>query len=226
LTALVPERFGTARVRHVLIEGAEAVNAIFRGLVGGYGRIVGAPALAAFIAVKVDAGHQAALGFHGEQVILEAASRGLASCWVAGSFRRDVVRQYTDLAEGEEVLCVTPIGREAATTGMRRLHDESMHWFLPNRGSRKPLTEFVTGEVAAPWLRSALEAARWAPSAVNRQPWRFTVAAGDQVSIGYDGAPDDSRALDCGIAMANFAAMARAQGAAGCWAPAEVPALR
>jgi nitroreductase len=37
-------------------------------------------------------------------------------------------------------------------------------------------------------LRSVLEAARWAPSAYNRQPWRFIVAVREQNQAQYDAA--------------------------------------
>ncbi|HWI53164.1 MAG TPA: nitroreductase family protein [Symbiobacteriaceae bacterium] len=217
LAGLRPLQLGTARIRHVLIQGDEALARIMRGLVGGYGKLVGAPALVAFVAQTQDPGHTAGLGYLGQQVVLEAVSRGLSTCWVAGAFRRDAVREYADLAEGEDVLCISPIGRAAETAGLRRFHDASMKWLTPGHGKRKPLAEIVRGEVTEPWLARALEAARWAPSAVNRQPWLFTVLDGGRVSLTCSGAAESKQALDCGIAMANFAIAAQSQGAAGVW---------
>lgn len=217
LAGLRPERLGAAGVRHVLIQGADALERIMRGLVGSYGRIAGAPALVAMIAQKHDPGHASALGYLGQQVVLEAVSRGLSTCWVAGAFRRAAVGEFTELAEGEEVLCISPIGHAAETSGLRRLHDASLRWMTPGRGKRKPLDEIVRGEAAEPWLRATLEAARWAPSAVNMQPWRFTVLDDRRVQLDSPGGLDSKQALDCGIAMANFAIAARAQGAPGAW---------
>ncbi|MGE5673531.1 MAG: hypothetical protein ACM3XM_06540, partial [Mycobacterium leprae] len=67
LTALAPEPLNTAGARHVLVEGAEAVGTIFRGLIGSYGKIIGAPALLVFVAQSRDSGYMAALGYMGEQ---------------------------------------------------------------------------------------------------------------------------------------------------------------
>lgn len=219
LAGFEPERLNGARVRHVLIQGDEALERIMKGLVGGYGRIVGAPALVAFVAQRDDPGHAAGLGYLGQQVVLEAVSRGLSTCWVAGAFRREAVREYAGLAEGEDVFCISPIGRAAETSGLRRLHDASMKWLTPGRGQRKPFAEIVQGGGAdlEPWLREALEAARWAPSSVNRQPWLFTVLGSGRVSIACGADVDSKPALDCGIAMANFAVAARALGAPGSW---------
>jgi nitroreductase len=217
LAGLRPERLGAARVRHVLIQGADALERIMKGLVGSYGRIAGAPALVALVAQKHDPGHAAALGYLGQQVVLEAVSRGLSTCWVAGAFRRAAVGEFTELAEGEEVLCISPIGHAAETSGLRRLHDASIKWMTPGRGKRKPLDEIVRGTVGEPWLQAALEAARWAPSAVNLQPWVFEVGPDSTVTLHCSGGPDSKQALDCGIAMANFAIAARVQGGPGTW---------
>jgi len=57
------------------------------------------------------------------------------------------------------------------------------------------------------WIISALEAARMAPSAVNRQPWRFSVEEDDSIKISVDSFRDPyriSKRLDCGIAMVHI----------------------
>ena len=65
------------------------------------------------------------------------------------------------------------------------------------------------------WAVAAVETARLAPSAVNRQPWRFRMDAGALV-IARDGAmetPKVTKRLDCGIAMLHAELGARAAGA-------------
>ena len=62
-------------------------------------------------------------------------------------------------------------------------------------------------------------AARLAPSAVNRQPWRF-VCGDRSISVSLDKKRDTykiSRRLDCGIAMLHLELGARHAGAAGLW---------
>jgi nitroreductase len=66
----------------------------------------------------------------------------------------------------------------------------------------------------------AVEAARLAPSAYNRQPWRFTTGE-DFVKIAVDPGTREvqgaSRRIDCGMAMAHVEIAARAAGITGRW---------
>jgi hypothetical protein len=84
---------------------------------------------------------------------------------------------------------------------------------------RKRLSELVTGTAKQKWMKTALEAARLAPSAVNRQPWRFKID-GNAISIFLDKSRDTykiARRLDCGIAMLHLELGARYSGAKGSW---------
>ncbi|MGD0783568.1 MAG: nitroreductase family protein, partial [Candidatus Aminicenantales bacterium] len=88
-------------------------EAVLRGLVGNYGRITGAPAYAAFIGRPELPGVQAAVGYVGEALILEATAMGLATCWVSGFFRPAAVGAHLAVAPSERVFAVTPIGHSA-----------------------------------------------------------------------------------------------------------------
>lgn len=223
LADLTPERLGPARARHVLVEGQEAADSVFRGVMGNFGKVLGAPALLLFIGQTEDPGFMAGVGYLGEQLVLEATALGLATCWVGGYFRRDLAREYVAMAPGEEVICVSPVGHPEETRGLRRVHDTAVRLFSAGWGRRKSLAEITRGEIKTLWLLDALEAARWAPSSHNGQPWRF-ILRGGSVAVTHDLparplAPwsEDPRTLDCGIAMANFAVAARARGKAGRW---------
>lgn len=221
LANLAPEPLATTRVRTALVEGTEATSAVLTGVVGAYGRIVGAPAVMMFIGQTRDLDHMAAVGYVGQQAVLEATALGLATCWVGGSFSREKASRFVDLDEGEMIMAVTPVGAARDGSGLRRLHDSSLRFFAGS-AKRKPLEHIVKGAVEADWLRQALEAARWAPSSINGQPWRFTVEE-RVVTVSYqpnkhDGPfAGDPRELDCGIAMANFAVTARAHRVQGDW---------
>jgi len=68
-------------------------------------------------------------------------------------------------------------------------------------------------------MKKAVEAARLAPSAVNRQPWRFAIQ-GDSIVVGADSDKDAgriSKRLDCGIAMLRLELGALAAGVRGRW---------
>ena len=92
--------------------------------------------------------------------------------------------------------------------------------------TRRPLETIAPGVGGWPaWAVEGVEAARLAPSALNRQPWRFELEAG-AVVLRVDHPRDTHRIpkrLDCGIAMLHFELGARAAGAPGTWAPAEAP---
>jgi len=68
-----------------------------------------------------------------------------------------------------------------------------------------------------------VETARLAPSAINRQPWRFRLD-GDSLVIAQDNAfetPKVTKRLDCGIAMLHAHLGAVAEGVVGAWTDLE-----
>lgn len=186
--------------RAVLV--TETPDRVFKGAVGHYGKIKGAPAFIAFIGNMGDPNIQEKVGYLGEGLILEATASGLATCWVGGFFRPEIASLLAGAGQNEKVLAVTPVGYAGEDMS---LEDKIMAGFGRNH-RRRPLSELVTGleEIKWPaWMREALHAARLAPSAVNRQPWRFRVEQ-DRIIVLVDNPKDTfniSKRLDCGIAM-------------------------
>lgn len=201
-----------------------APEEVFKGAVGHYGKIKGAVAFIAFLGDMESPYVNERVGYLGEGVILEATSLGLDTCWVGGFFKPDVAAKLAGIHRGERVLAVTPVGyakrdislEEKIMTGFGRTH------------RRKQLAELVSGmkEVNRPlWIVKALEAARLAPSAVNRQPWRFEVTE-NSIAISVDNEKDSygiSKRLDCGIAMLHLELGAMAAGVSGAWEFLEPP---
>lgn len=190
---------------------------VLQGLWGHYGKIEGAPA---FVAIIGDLGSpfvQEKAGYTGEGVVLEATSCGVGTCWVAGSFTPEVAGRLAGTSGRERVVAVIPLGFPAEGWS---LEERFMTGFGRNH-RRKSLTELVAGRPAAwqPWVGSALEAARQAPSAFNRQPWRFTVQE-DSITLATHGPEMDrgiSKRLDCGIAMLHLEVAILCQGLVGEW---------
>ncbi|MDH7500358.1 MAG: nitroreductase family protein, partial [candidate division NC10 bacterium] len=186
--------------RAVLVQ--ESPDEVFRGAIGSYGKIKGASAFIAFLG-EMDSPHvQEEVGYQGEGIILEATALDLATCWVGAFFRPEVAASLAGTQTGERVLAVTPLGYPLQGWS---LEERIMAGFGRNH-HRKPLTEIVEGweEKKVPdWMRIALDAARFAPSAVNRQPWRFQLEPGG-ITVSVDSPKDTfhiSKRLDCGIAM-------------------------
>ncbi len=201
-----------------------SADLVLKGAVGTYGKIKGARAFLAFIGNTESLHAQERAGYIGEGLVLEATALGLATCWVAGLFRPDVAATLAGTSDQEHVLAVAPLGHaphdwsfeERLMTGFGRTH------------KRKPLASLLkaTGEGPFPeWVQTALEAARLAPSAVNRQPWRFHVSE-EAVTVSVDDTKllhTISKRLDCGTAMLHIELAAFHAGVRGEWQFLENP---
>jgi nitroreductase len=200
--------FGSARAELV----RQASEDLFRGVVGGYGAVKGAPSCLVFVGAE---GAAAEVGYVGEAAVLEATALGLGTCWVAGLFRPQRARDLARVAPGERVFAVSPVG---IPVGRKSMEERLMSAVARSR-SRRPATDIAPGVHMWPeWAAWGIAAARLAPSAVNRQPWRFR-REGDAVVVSVDG-PDTHgipKRLDCGIAMVHFEAGARSAQRAGRW---------
>jgi len=193
---------------------------VLRGVVASYGKVKGAPSLIAFIGDIDDPYVNEKIGYTGEGIILEAMAMGLGTCWVGGSmfFRRGVAESIVGAGEKERVFAVTPVGY--AIKGLSLGERVQTAFGVFHR--RKPLAEMVSGldEKEWPvWIKSALAAARLAPSAVNRQPWRFHVEP-NSITVSVDSSLVEwgiSKRLDCGIAMLHIEVAALDCGAKGQW---------
>ena len=209
--------------RAVLV--ADPAEDVFRGIPGGYGKVSGAPALVAFVGNMQSPDVQEALGYTGEGVILEATALGLATCWVGGFFSPKRAAAIAKVSPNERVLAVTPIGyaKEGSSLQERAMSRFGRNW------QRRPLSDLATGlkEKDWPaWMKAALDAARLAPSAMNRQPWRFQVDR-NSITVSADSALNPtmvvSKRLDCGIAMLHIEIGALTSGTRGSWEPLESP---
>jgi len=197
---------------------AESVESVFKGIVGSYGRVKGAPVFIAFIGDMGDPFVQEKVGYTGEGIILEATALGLSTCWVGGFFRPEVVASLIDVSDKERVLAVTPVGYAQQSESWE---ERSMSRF--GRSHRRlPLSRLVRGlprEEWPDWANVSLEAARLAPSAANRQPWGFDVQEEGVTVFVRTGGPEFnvSKRLDCGIAMLHLEVAAANRGFKGEW---------
>lgn len=207
------------------IDGARAViitsdsDKVFRGAIGSFGKIRGASAYVAFIGNMEDLNVQEKVGYIGECFILEATFLGLATCWVGGFFRPDVVKSQITIKHNEQVLAVSPLGYAPE----KYSSEEKLMSGFPMGHKRKKMESLCLNGFNREWpdwIISALEAARMAPSAVNRQPWRFSVEEDDSIKISVDSLRDPyriSKRLDCGIAMVHIEVGAGHKGVRGRW---------
>ena len=179
---------------------------------GTYGVIKGAKD---FIGATVPEGEFAleALGYSFEKLILYAASLGLGTCWLGGTFKRSEFAKAMDVKDNELFPAISPIGypfgkKRLVESLSRRIvkADLRKDWgtlFFKNDFSQ-PLTQAEAGEFAFP-----LEMLRLAPSAVNKQPWRI-IQTENAYHFYKTKVPENSRAsfdiqeVDIGIAACHF----------------------
>lgn len=201
--------------RAVLVK--QPADRVFNGLVGNYGKIKGAPLFISFIGNTGSPYCDERVGYTGEGIILESTALGLATCWVAGMFNEVVAGSLVDLEAGEKIIAVSPVGYPVQELS---LEEKLMTGFGRNH-RRKPLEQLVTGapkESWPAWVAESLDAARLAPSAVNRQPWCFHVEPNAiTVSVDDKDTHNIPKRLDCCIAMLHIHVTALKNGVLGTW---------
>jgi len=203
--------------RVALISGVERTRRILTYMIGSYGLVQNPPYLLAGVLPQESDAARLDLGYVLEQVVLEATGLGLSTCWITGSYDAQRAGEGVGLAPGEVAAAVCALGYpDEGRWG--RFHSRTVRR-LAGGHRRKPLKEIVfsgcwgqlwSSDRTDPTLVAALEHARLAPSASNRQPWRFIVRP-DQVALALvRPAP-----IDGGIVMAHFALASTALGRAG-----------
>ncbi len=203
-----------------------------KGVIGDYGKTIRAPHYIVLASRESD-GYLTDAGFRFEQMILDATGRGLGTCWVGLMFKEASLRSFLGLDPSWRVIALTPIGLPAGPTFVSRALRS-----MARSSTRKPIDQIFfwqshgeqlpSGILAQELLARLLEAVRWAPSWMNKQPW-FFIFTGSEVLIykkrrqSREG--KDYHLLDCGIAMAHLQLAAHALGFGGQWTIAkfEVP---
>lgn len=192
-----------------LIESTQAVNA--RQL-GTYGMIKGATHYVG-VTVKNAEGALEAVGYQFEQLILYAASLGLGTCWLGGTFNKGEFAKAMDVQPDTLFPAISPIGWPES----KRLSERLMR-FAVKADQRKPWKDLFFNNSFSEALTEAdadayafpLEMLRLAPSASNKQPWRIVrdqnafhfyeaTAPGYSDRLGFD-----IQRIDMGIAACHF----------------------
>lgn len=185
--------------------------------------IKNAPAYFALIADLTALHVQESIGYLGEYIVLLAASLGVATCWVSGTYRPAQVEKTVHLEPNGKVFAVSPLGYEGHPGLVQVFFSK-----ITRSTTRRPLEEMVSPwplDSRPQWMQQALEAARLAPSVANRQPWRFTLDE-DSIKVSYETAGKEMKAskrLDCGIAMMHIELASQAAGVDGHWELLESP---
>lgn len=159
-------------------------------------------------------GAEAAFGYAFEKLVLYAWSLGIGTTWIGGTMKREVFEKAAGLKEGELMPCVSPLGYPAKKRSLR----EAMMRKAVGADNRLPAEKiFFDGAWDKPLpadkqtpVADLIEMVRWAPSAVNKQPWRVIAADGayhfyEKKDKGYIGEKTgDLQKIDVGIALCHL----------------------
>ncbi len=163
-----------------------------------------------------------AFGFSFEKLVLYAWTLGIGTTWIGGTMKRELYERAAGLAEGEMMPCITPLGYPAKKRSLR----ETMMRKGIGADTRMPADKlfFDSGwDIALKLpvqdeIGDLLEMVRWAPSAVNRQPWRIIMSDGafhfyEKQDKGYiSNKTGDLQKVDLGIALCHFVTGLESQG--------------
>ena len=161
-----------------------------------------------------------AFGYSFEAFVLYAWSLGIGTTWIGGTMKRADFEKASGLTEGKRMPIISPLGYPAANRAVKEV--------LMRKGvkadARKPAGElFFDEDLSRPLeaegsIRRALELVRWAPSAVNKQPWRVIFKDGkfhfyEKKDKGYvSDEVGDMQKIDIGIALCHFIMGLEAEG--------------
>ena len=153
-------------------------------------------------------------GYAFEKLLLHAVSMELGTVWIAGTMDRKAFEKAMELNDGEIMPCMSPLGHPAPKRSMRetlmrkgvradsRIEPDKLFFI---NDFENPVSEPLTGDMS-----ECLETVRWAPSAVNKQPWRVVISGGsihffehhDKGYVQPNGT--DLQKVDLGIAICHF----------------------
>ena len=156
-----------------------------------------------------------AFGYSFERLVLYAWSLGIGTTWIGGTMKRELFEKAAGVKDGEMMPCVSPLGYPAKKKSIR----EVMMRKGVGADNRIPVEKLFFAEdldtslsgTKKDEIADLIEMVRWAPSAVNKQPWRI-VCADDGLYHFYEkkdkgyvsDATGDLQKIDVGIALCHF----------------------
>lgn len=155
----------------------------FSGFLAKYCKFSGAVNYIALVGKRSD-DLKVKLGYEGERLVLMAQQMGLNTCWVAGSFSKEKVVQ---VGKDEKYVAVISIGY-GTTQGVAH--------------TSKPIEEVASLAYTHDWFKKGIECVMLAPSAMNKQNFRFAQMADGKVMATEGHGP--FAGLDLGIAKLHF----------------------
>ena len=154
------------------------------------------------------------IGYYGEFLMLECVNLNLGTCWIGGTYDKEGTENALNLGPQEELFAVITVGLVSET---KTLKEKMISQFGKNK---QTFDELLTEreEPLPNWVRKGVEAARFAPSAVNGKPVAYTYL-NKTVRAFTTKKNHNHEAIDLGISLAHFELGALSEGISGEWIP-------
>jgi len=163
-----------------------------------------------------------ACGFAFEKLVLYAWSLGIGTTWIGGTMKRSAFEKAAGLKKDFMMPCISPLGYPS---GKRSLQETVMRKAIGADSRMAADKLFFEGNFSTPLkgpekekTEDLIEMVRWAPSAVNKQPWRILYKDGlyhfyEKKDRGYQNeSTGDLQKIDVGIALCHFVMGAEERG--------------
>lgn len=160
------------------------------------------------------------LGFRNQQIVLELWKRKIGSCYIGCAHRARQVKELLTIPEDAFITTLVVFGLPDHNQSERLFRKISQAFVKSSE--RLPVSEvFLNGsesqyEKLDEKMRRIIDAGRYAPSAMNAQPWRFMIEDGLFIILTKGNQPgklyDHKNAYplhDVGVCMANMTVMAK-----------------
>ncbi|MBR0599159.1 nitroreductase family protein [Sinanaerobacter chloroacetimidivorans] len=169
------------------------------GYKASYGMFSGTPAVIALVGNSQSEESKRLAGYYGEFLVLECVSLDLGTCWISGTFDKESCRKHIALDQEDELICIIAAGivRENKSLKERIISQVGK--------SKQTFNELLKEASDTPplWVKLGIEAARFAPSAVNGKPIGYRYQDG-QISVFIAKENHGNQEIDLGISMAHF----------------------
>lgn len=173
---------------------------LFKGFRASYGLITGVHTCIAIVGNKNITNYKTKAGYYGEMLVLEATLRGLGTCWIGGTYKKEVCKTYVRMKEEDELLCVIAIGETSETQTYK---DKIIAKINRYRKRMNKLVKRIDVKVAPNWFTQGMKAVEKSPSALNKLPVVYSYENGVVIAEKTSnklGLED----IDLGISMLHF----------------------
>lgn len=142
-----------------IIKDGTKIQKIMSGIIGSYGKIKAPHYM--IITSEKKKGYLENVGFALEPIVLKLTKAKVGTCWIGGHVPKEELKNIAKIKDDHEAVILISFGN-AEDELLRDKKD----------AKRKDISKLINGDIDDGW-KPYIECARFAPSAVNSQPWRF-----------------------------------------------------